>query len=225
MTDMNFDFLVRAAAAIVAILGLTIGGPAPPEPPKILQVYRDFLKPGSSRAYGDIEKDAAEICARLKCPHAYLAIRSLTGPAEVWFLNAYDSAAEQERVAKDYTKNRNLLAELNRITEQKKALVESPSEMICRYNRELSSGTPWRMGHDDFLVVAQSKEETKRSGTTFVCEDGSRLVIRGADHRNEADALQVTSGQGAEIFRVSPVWSFPARDWIDSNSALWQIGE
>ena len=225
MVAMNHEFFIRAAAAVVAFLGLAISTPAPPQPPKILQVYRDFLKPGSSQAYGDIEKDAAEICARLKCPHPYLAIRSLTGPSEVWFLNAYDSAAEQEQVARDYAKNPKLLGELKQIMERKKALVERPSEMICKYNGELSSGTPWQIGRDDFVIVAQSKGETKLSGTTFFCEDGSRLVIRSADHRGEADTLQVAAGRGAEIFRVSPVWSLPAQDWIDSNSALWQIGE
>ena len=39
------------------------------EPPQILQIYRDFLRPGTDDAYREIEEEAARICARFKCPN------------------------------------------------------------------------------------------------------------------------------------------------------------
>src|SRR5260370_33317394 len=76
-----------------------------PHPRQILQIYRDRLKPGSHAAYGEIERDIARACAELEFPHPYLAIEPLTGPGEVWFLNRWESEAEQKRVADDYAKN------------------------------------------------------------------------------------------------------------------------
>ena len=52
----------------------------------ILQIYREPLKPGSEDAYRAIEEDTARVCANLKCPHPHLAMESLTGPREVWWL-------------------------------------------------------------------------------------------------------------------------------------------
>ncbi len=81
-------------------------------PPQILEIYRDFLKPGSDATFRKIEEDALRICVELKFPHAYLALESLTGPKEVWWLNGYESEAELKQVVHDYTSNAPLVAAL-----------------------------------------------------------------------------------------------------------------
>ena len=55
-------------------------------PPQMLQIVRESLNEGSEAAYRTIEEDAARICADLNCPNAHLAMESLTGPKEVWWL-------------------------------------------------------------------------------------------------------------------------------------------
>lgn len=55
------------------------------QPPKILQVFREPLKPHVEAEYDRIESDTARTCAKLRCPHPYLGIESLTGPKEVWW--------------------------------------------------------------------------------------------------------------------------------------------
>jgi len=79
---------------------------AHPQPPRILQIHREGLKPGSEDAYRQIEDDTARICAELGCPHPYLGIESLTGSREVWFFNGYESSAERKHVVDDYAKER-----------------------------------------------------------------------------------------------------------------------
>jgi len=59
------------------------------QPPQILAVYRDFLKPGSETAYQQIENDGARICVELGCPHPCVGIETLTGAREARFLNGF----------------------------------------------------------------------------------------------------------------------------------------
>lgn len=72
---------------LAGLIGLTMQIAAQAQPPQILQIHREALKPGTDAAYREIEEDTARICRELKCPHPYLAIESLTGPHEVWYFN------------------------------------------------------------------------------------------------------------------------------------------
>ena len=91
----------------------------PAAAPAILQIYRDFLTPGREAEYKALEEEAARICAELAFPHAHLAIESLTGPKEVWWLNAFGSEAERRQVTEDYAKKPALVAALAGITSRR----------------------------------------------------------------------------------------------------------
>lgn len=78
---------------VVGIL-LTIPLMAQEHPPRILEIYREPLKASSEATYRAVEEDAARICAELKFPHSHLAIESLTGPKEVWWLNGFECRGE-----------------------------------------------------------------------------------------------------------------------------------
>src|SRR5205823_7751783 len=100
-------------------------------PPKILQIYRDFLKPGQEGAFKAIEEDAARICASLNCPNAHLAMESLTPPKEVWWLTPYESDADKERVANGYATNPQLTAALSSIPKRKDGVVGMPIDVLA----------------------------------------------------------------------------------------------
>jgi hypothetical protein len=88
-------------------------------PQMILQIYREPLKPGSEAAYRAIEEDTARVCANLKCPHPHLAIESLTGPKEVWWLNTFESDAQKQQVTDAYAKSLALMTVLQRNSKRK----------------------------------------------------------------------------------------------------------
>jgi hypothetical protein len=113
--------------------------------PNILQIFREPLKPGCATGYKTIEDDTARICAELKCPHPHIAIESLTGPPEVWWLNAFESNADRERVENAYAQNRALMSALDRNSKRKAALTDPPVNVYANYRRDLSSGRPWTL--------------------------------------------------------------------------------
>jgi hypothetical protein len=192
------------------------------QPPRLLQIYREPLKPGSEAAYHAIEADTARIAATLGCPHPYLGAESLTGSKEVWWFNGYESPAEQKQVYDDYAKNTRLMAALQRNSHRKASLTLAPIEALASYRQDLSIGTPWLLGRGRFLVITVTQSDRRISGTVFVAPDGARFIVASAQTRPEADAARGLAGSESNILAVRPSWSFPAKEWIAADSAFWQ---
>jgi len=192
-------------------------------PPRILQVVREPLRPGVDAEYDRIESEIARECARLRCPHPYLGLESLTGPKEAWWFNGYDSAADQERVAQAWAKNKEALAALGRIGQRKAQLTDKAVEVFANYRRALSVGPSWLLGEGRFLVITMTRSEP-RNGTVFEADDAVRFVIVPARTRAEADTAAATAGPETRVFAVRPSWSHPAEDWITSDPEFWRPG-
>jgi hypothetical protein len=157
----------------------------------------------------------------LGCPHPYLGIETLTGATEVWWLNAYASSAEQKRVYEDYAKNMQLTSALRRNSERKASLTLEHSEAFANYRQDLSTTSPWSMGHGRFLVITVTKSQRRVVGTVFESNDGTRFIITSANSRKEADRAQMRAGPESKVFEVRPSWSFPATEWIATDPAFW----
>jgi hypothetical protein len=119
-------------------------------PPNILQIYREPLKPGVESAYSVLEEEQARISVEYECPHPYLGAETVTGPKEVWWFNAYSSAAEQRQVYDDYAKNTRLMAALQSNSKKKASLTLAPIEVFANYRADLSVGPPGRLGRGAF---------------------------------------------------------------------------
>lgn len=209
-------------ALIVLSLGLAMQLSPSAQPPQILQIYRDFLKAGTDAAYREIEEDAARICAQLKCPNPYLAIESLTGPKEVWYLNGYRSASHETAVAEGYQKNALLMTALDAIPKRKAGLILAPLNTRTRYREEVTRGRPWRIGEGRFLVITVTKSIRSAEGTMFEAEEGTQFIVSSAQSREEADARTRDVGADTRVFVVRPTMSMPAQDWITSDPDFWQ---
>jgi hypothetical protein len=197
----------------------------PPSPPAILQIYREPLEPGAEAEYDRIESDTARKCVQFQCPHAYLALESVTGPREVWWLNGYDSLEDKKQVAEAWAKNERLLAVLAANAKRKAALIGKPTETVARYRPDLSRPPNWVLGRGRFLVVTSTRatrETDPVTGAVFEADDGTRLVIVSARTREEADTAAAAAGLGARVFAVRPSWSHPDQAWIAADSAFWR---
>jgi hypothetical protein len=207
---------------LAGLIGVSMQIFSQSQPPQILQIYRDRLKPGSHVAYREIEQDIARVCADLGFPHAYLAIEPLMGPEEVWFLNGWESAAEQKQVADAYAKNTPLVTALETNGKRKASLTLKPVDVSANYRQNLSSGTPWAMGMGRYLVVTVTKTSRRIDGTVFEIPDGTKFVLLPAKTREEADAKVAAAGSEARVFAVRPYWSNPAKDWVAADPVFWQ---
>ncbi|MGZ5381184.1 MAG: hypothetical protein ACXWFQ_04945, partial [Thermoanaerobaculia bacterium] len=67
--------------------------PGPSAPPKVLQIFREEVKVGKAPAHVKVEKGFVAAFARANWPTHYLAMTTVTGPSEAWFLTGYPSFA------------------------------------------------------------------------------------------------------------------------------------
>jgi hypothetical protein len=207
--------------SLLVLLGLALEAAPRPQPPPLLQIHREPLKPGSEASYLEVESETARLCAELGCPHPYLAIESLSGSKEVWFFNGYESWAEQRQVADAYAKNAPLLEALLRNSKRKAALTGESANAFASHRQALSRGTPWVLGQGRFLVITVINNSPRKAGTVFETPDGTRFAIIPAQARAEADAAAAAAGAQSRVFAVRPAWSFPAKEWTLLDPELW----
>src|SRR5713226_6861340 len=211
---------MRTIAAVGILLAMPLM--AQEHPPKILEIYRDSLKPGSETAFKAVEEDAARICAELKFPHSHLAIESLTGPKEVWWLNGFESEAEKQQVSDDYASNPALVEALERIGKRREGLTGTPVDIFANYRADLSRGAPWKLAGARFFVVTVTRRDPKIEGSVFEAPDGDRFIMRPVTTRHQADVLAAAAGPETTVFAVRPYWGMPAKEWIAVDPEFWK---
>ncbi|HEY7443180.1 MAG TPA: hypothetical protein VH701_12225 [Vicinamibacterales bacterium] len=193
------------------------------QPPALLQIVREPLRPGSEAAFNAIEEDRARISATLGCPHPYLGAESLTEPKEIWWFNGYQSSTERKQVYEAYAKNAPLMAAFQKSAKPKANLTLPPIEVFASYRPDQSEGTPWLVGRGRFLVIAVTKRTGDIAGTVFEATNGTRLVVRSAETREEAEAAKASAGQETTVLAIRPSWSFPAAEWIAADPEFWRV--
>lgn len=190
------------------------------QPPRILQIVREPLRPGSEAAYHALEEDTARTAAALGCPHPYLAAETVTGPKEVWWFNGYESSAEQKQIRDEYASNARLMSALQQSSHRKASLTFPPIEVVAEHRPD-STRHAWVLGRGRFLVITVTKHDRTIPGAVFVAVDGTRVIVVSAQTREQADAMRAAAGEASVLLAVRPSWSFPDKDWIDADAEFW----
>lgn len=91
------------------LLGVSLSGAAealaqsseksanPGAPPKVLTIFREEVKVGKGAAHEKFESNFVRASMRAKWPAHYLAMTSLSGQSEAWYMTGYDSFADWEK--------------------------------------------------------------------------------------------------------------------------------
>jgi len=207
---------MTTAAILLAVI-LT----AQTRPPQIVLIHRDTVKPGSEAAYRAVEEDAARICAELDCPHPHFALESLTAPKEVWWLNAFDSEAEKQRVVDAYQRNRALTDALAGITKRREGLLTTEDEFLASYRPDPSLAGTWKVAGVRSFLVTVTRREPKKTGSVFQAPDGTWFVFKALTS-GEEDRATVVMDSETRVFAVRPYWGLPAREWIAADPEFWK---
>ena len=116
--------------------------PTSSAPPKVLQIYREEVKVGQGPAHVKVEKGFVAAMAKAKWPTHYLAMTTVTGPTEAWFLTGYPSFAAWEKDREDTDKNTALTADLDRLVEKDGELLTNGRSPVAFLREDLSAGGP-----------------------------------------------------------------------------------
>jgi len=208
------------AAALLAVLA-----PAPTYAqmtPPILQITIERVAAGRESEYGRVEERLLEACLRLGCPNDYLALESVAEPREIWWLVAYSSQADVDRVAQAYARNDSLTSALRELGALKKDIAPTIGSWVTRYRPDLGAEVPWRVGVAPFAVLGRSA--APGSGAVFEAPDGMRFTVVAAATLDDANAVAARSDPSARVFTVRPEWSKPDPAWLKASPELWRTG-
>jgi hypothetical protein len=184
----------------------------------ILQIYRETVASEREAEYDALERETAKNAARLGCPNPYLGAESLRGPKVAWWFNAYDSPAEQRRVAESYMRNAKLMAALARSSSHKAEFTSDTSDVFAHYRPEASGGTSWAPGQGRFLRIVETKTASAFGGAVFQTDGGARFVVTACETREQAEH---DADGDAHVLAVRPMWSVPAPAWVAADREFW----
>ncbi len=210
---------LRCASALLVLSTTAVFAQHPA--PRFLYIYRDSVKSGVDSAYRAIENDGAQICADLKCPNPYVALESLSGPHEVYWLNAFATPADTARVAKVYATNRPLMDALGLVAKRKEGMIGTPVQALGVYRPNLSRGPAWSVARARYMLVYTTRSRKPTDGSVWELPDSTLFVFRPMRTAEEARALATTGN--ARAFAVRPNWSMPAPEWIAADPDFWRL--
>lgn len=109
-------------------------------PPPYVQIFREEVKMGRAGAHVLTESGWPRAFARTKIQNHYLAVTTIYGPNEAWFLEGHASVAEIEAVNQAIEATPGLSAQLDRLSQADAANVASVRTILARNVPELSNG-------------------------------------------------------------------------------------
>lgn len=125
-------------------------------PPKVLVIYREFLKPGrAGTTHEKSERAFVEAFAKAKWPTHYIAADSLSGKPRSLFLIGYDSFDAWEKDNKAIQKNAALSATFDRASVTDGDLQSDADAGIFKFSDEYSLRSSVDIAHMRYFEISQ----------------------------------------------------------------------
>jgi hypothetical protein len=107
--------------------------------PKVLQITREFVKPGKAGMVHDKAESAfVDAMARAKWPTHYIGMTSLSGKSRALYLTSYESFDAWQKDTEAVTKNATLSAALERALVADGELLDSVDQGVFYFHEEMS---------------------------------------------------------------------------------------
>jgi hypothetical protein len=210
---------VALGCTVVATSAVAQGLPA--SQPTILQIYREQIKVGHQAAHVVSEAAWPAAYAKSKSPVYYLALVSLTGRPEVWFMNPHESYTAWGRAMADDEGNPVLAAELAKASIADAAHIDGYNAVELRARTDLSYGAYPDIATQRFWTITTYRLRPGGGGK-FDAFIKSRMEAAKRSMPNAAWRMyQVLAGErgaGAVFVMFSSVKAFGDLDglWTES---------
>ncbi len=129
---------------------------SPSGPPKVLEIMREFVKPGKQGAVHDKSESAFVKAMRdAKEPTHYTAMCSLSGKARCLYLVGYSSYEALQKDNEAIAKNKELSASLDAASESDGQLLDAYDQSLWSYKEDLSYHAPGPRPQTRFLEITE----------------------------------------------------------------------
>lgn len=154
-------FLAAAAllfSGLVFVVGIASAQDQSEEttpPPKVLVLYREYLKPGKAGAAHDKSESAfVQAATQAKWPEHYLAVDSLSGRPRSLFLYGYDSFDAWEKDTEATEKNAAFSAALSRASQADGELLSEMDAHALIFRDDQSLRAPVDIAHMRYFEIS-----------------------------------------------------------------------
>lgn len=198
-------------------------------PPAVIQVQREFIKPGKGGALHDrSEASFVQAMQHAKWPTHYFALSSLSGPSRTLYFTGYPSfeAWEKDRQAMD--KNPELSAALEKASQSDGELLTSFDEAVLQYDSDLSYHPPTSLGKVRYMEITAFKVHP---GHGMEFRELAKMYAEGMQKAGIEDAnwvtFEVAYGAGNEFIVISTDKSMVEIDKSNADSKKFRdaLGE
>jgi len=163
----------------------------PTSQPSMLTIVREEVKTGRSGDHQRIEAGWPAAYEKANSPDAYLALVSMTGPNEAWYLVPFASYSALSQSMKRDDANAVLSAELGRLSKADAEVLNSTRVMHAIGRPDLSFGTFPTMAKQRFYEV-----------TTFRVRPGHDQEFEAAAKAYRASAQRVSPTATYRVYQV-----------------------
>ena len=164
--------LLPLALLVTTPVVLSAQTPAPPSN-DILTVFRESVKVGKGAAHDAHEEAWARAVIAAKGAEPFVAMSSLTGPSEVWYMQAFPSWDAYQKSTESNRANAAQAAVDKHYRATEGDYLNDSRLMILRLRPELSYGGPADLPNMKFVSVSRI---SVRPGHTSEYEEARRLV-------------------------------------------------
>lgn len=185
-------------------------------PPKVVQIYREEIKPGKAPAHELVEAGWPRAFAKANWPTHYLAITSTTGPSEAWFLTGYESLDAWEKDSRNIDKNPALKKELDQLETRDGELRSGGRSVVALYREDLSHQPNVDLPKMRYYRIVTYR---LRQGHEAQFADAAKLVrsaIEKANVKTQWAVYQIYAGMPSPTFFVI----IPAESLAELDSAI-----
>jgi hypothetical protein len=126
------------SASAVVLLGIVSQAQAPTPPPKVLRIFEENVKVGKNAAHEKLETSWAKTWAAAKWPGQSLAMKTIAGQPQAWFIEPHDSMASIENLNRAAAKMTALTAQTDLLSAQDGELLTGVRTIIATYREDLS---------------------------------------------------------------------------------------
>jgi hypothetical protein len=198
-------------------------------PPKVLEIQREFLKPGKAGMIHDrSEANFVQAFAHAKWPTHYVALNSLSGPSRALFLVGYSSYEAWQKDEDATTKDTALSASIERAEESDGELLTSFDQVVFLYSKELSLNPVPDLANVRFMEVTAFR---LRPGHTSDWENLVKMYIDGIQKAGISDAnwamyhLEYGGGDDYTLFSTDKSMADMDAGMTDSKKFRDAVGE
>ena len=167
-------FLASACGAIAGAQDAST-----PSIPKVIQIQREWIKPGKGGAMHDKSEAAfVQAMTRAKFPTHYFALNSMSGKSRALYITPYATFEAWEKDNKTIEKNAALAADIDNAMKSDGELLEGYDSAVLTYNEELSYKPRPDLSHARYIEITQFKI---RPGHTADFIEATKLVKAAND--------------------------------------------